>query len=736
MKAGDLRSPLFHSVRFTDREGNLLQEVLSRDDSRTLRIPIEGVSPYFLDAITAAEDGRFREHDGVDYRAVLRAAMQNLRAGRVVSGGSTITLQLARMINPSPRTFRAKAAEVFSAWRIEAGMSKDEILEAYVNRLPMGGNIYGIEAGARTIFGVSASDLSLAQASFLAAIPNSPTRFNPFNSAGAARARQRHILSRMVDGGTIDSERGRLAGLERLRMKREEASFLAPHFVFRLYDRLPPGARSVRTTLDSRLQMIVARQVRQVVEQLKDRQVGSAAALVIENFSGEVLAYVGSADFFDVDAGGQNDGVQALRQPGSTLKPFLYSYAFERGFTPASLLADVPTTLPMPRGSFRPQNYSETFRGPVRAREALAGSLNVPAIRLVTDVGVRSFLQVLRSFGFSSLDRPAEHYGAGIALGDGEVRLWELAAAYLALSSGGYPVPLRTTFEADGDPLVEAAGVTPEALPVDPRALFLTTDILADRFARAAAFGTDSVLALPFPCAVKTGTSFRFADNWTVGYSSEHTVGVWAGNFSGAPMQGVSGVSGAGPLFARIMTAIYDGREEPAPFRRPAGLVEGAVCSLSGMEPTSFCPSLVDELFLEETAEGSRQPCTMHHAGGISYPPPFRSWALRAGLPHSPHPSPSEMPAPVERDFTVLRPGDGSVYRRLPDLEAHYQSLRFELQSPTETKQVRWLLDGEIVAATEPPHTVLWNVEPGNHVLHAEDTATNRRTPPVHFTVH
>jgi len=733
IQAGDIAQAGFHSVRFTDREGNLLQEVLSRDDSRTLHVPLGEISPYFSSAMIAAEDRRFNDHGGVDYGAVLRALYLNIRAGRVVSGGSTITLQLARMLRPDRRTAGVKLRETFTAWRMEAGMGKEEILEAYLNRLPLGGNIYGVEAGARSILGVRAADLSLAQATFLAAIPNSPVRLNPYSSAAAVKRRQRHVLARMVATGVIDAERGSLAAEETLSLRRQEVSFLAPHLVFHLLEDLPPEVETVQTTIDSEVQMLVSRQVREVVRKLETRRVTNAAALLLENATGEVLAYVGSADFFDSTAGGQNDGVQALRQPGSTLKPFLYGLAFEGRHTPASLLADVPTSLPMPKGVFRPKNYSETFHGPVRAREALANSLNVPAVRLITDIGVEPFLVMLRTFGFTSLDRTADYYGAGLALGDGEVRLAELAGAYLALAAGGERVPIRFVRSAKGS-LPEGDGnLDRPASIMDPRAAFLVTSILSDRFARSTAFGTGSVLTLPFPCAVKTGTSFRFADNWTVGFTDHHTLAVWTGNFDGTPMQNVSGVSGAGPLFSRIMTSIYAGKEDPHTFQPPPGVAEAAVCTLSGKAPTPFCTRTVEEFFLEETigpAGGS--PCDMHLPEGTVYPPPFRGWALDAGLLQK---GGTPAPSSSREGFAIVRPADGTIYRRLPDLDPQYQSIPFELRSPPEEGAVQWLLDGRQIAVTHPPHSHLWKAEKGEHRLLAVAPASGEETPPVRFTV-
>lgn len=741
IRAGEIRNPQFHSVRFTDREGHLLQEVLSRDESRTLRVPLAKVSPYFRQAMIATEDRRFYDHGGVDGLAALRAALQNLKSGRVIAGGSTITLQLARMLRPAPRTVGSKLRETYRAWRLEAGMSKGEVLEEYLNRVPMGGNLYGVESAARAYFGTNAADLSLAQSSFLAAIPNSPTRLNPFTSRSRVRRRQRHVLSRMAATGAIDAERGELALREKLTIRSQEASFLAPHFVFNLMKELPPGVQTVRTNIDSDLQRLVMHEIRQMVKRLSHRRVTNAAGILLENGSGNVLAYVGSSNFFEEKSGGQNDGVQALRQPGSTLKPFLYGLAFERGFTPASLLADIPVSLPMPSGAFRPKNYSETFLGPVRARVALSNSLNVPAVRLVADLGVAAFLEKLVDFGFTSLEHDADHYGAGLALGDGEVRLEELAGAYLALAAGGEKIPIRKVLAIDGSPAGPGEDESPPVQVLEPRAAFLVTDILSDRYARAASFGVNSVISLPFPCAVKTGTSFRFADNWTVGYSQDYTLAVWTGNFDGSPMQGVSGVSGAGPLFARIMAALYESRDDPPDFPRPGGLSDVTVCSLSGKSPGYSCTGTTDEIIPEERREGFlASPCDIHVDGNTVFPPLFRAWAREAGLEGVPREVRYRDTSVSGRgdggDFAIQRPADGAIYRRLRDLAPQYQSLLFELRSPPEVKSVQWTLDGEILAVTAPPHHLLWRVTPGGHHLRAVAVAPPGPSDSARFTVH
>ncbi len=711
----DIARERFHSVKFYDRHGNLLQEVLSQDAFRSLHVDLGQVSPYFLEAIIAAEDKNFYRHSGVDYAAVLRALWQNLRSGEVVSGASTITLQLARLLEPAQRTLPNKLRETYRAFRLEAGMDKEALLEEYLNRLPMGGNLYGVESASRAYFGVPASELTLAQAALLASIPNSPNRFNPYHGLAELKKRQGKVLEQMAVLGMIPAGRVKRVLKEDVLLKPPSASFLAPHLVFQLMETLPADAQSVNTTIDIQLQKMVQEQIKRVLGQLKPYHVSNAAAILVNNHSGEVLAYVGSADYFDAGIQGQNDGVRALRQPGSALKPFMYLLAMEQGFNPASLLSDIPTHYRMLTGIYSPQNYSEDFHGPVRLREALANSLNVPAVRVLAKIGIDAFLERLREYGFHSLDKDAEHYGVGLVLGNGEVTLYELTRAYLAQARRGNFLPLRETLSVNGKesrPGLAAKTISTPALN------YLIADILSDHFARAAEFGFNSVLNLPFPCSVKTGTSFRFCDNWTVGFTQDYTLGVWVGNFDHTPMLKVSGVAGAGPIFANIMMMLYRDKEYPEKPSQPEGLAPVQICPFSGKKTGEFCPTLVEELIPERDLPAFQSnPCDMHlHAGeqiAPVVPAKYLAWSEKMGMDsRTIHPQNT----PV---FEIVNPKDGSVYYRLSTLQLDYQSIRFQLNFSETDQPVNWFLNGKPLRSTEKDHTFLWPLQPGKFVLEA-----------------
>jgi len=690
------------ALEFTDRNGLPLGTLLTHDQEHTAVVPLSQVSPQFIHAILAAEDGRFYEHGALDLKAIARALTEAIHARRIVSGASTITMQLARMLDPVPRTLYSKVQEIWLSWRLTSGMSKDEILSAYINRLPMGGNIYGVEAAARAYFSIPASDLNLAQASLLAAIPNNPTYFNPYDHWERLKHRQKYVLDRMVlDGYTTHSQTERAFTEEISFQSRHQGIIAAPHFLFWLASHPEMAQREeksspIRTTIDRPLQQFVEAQVQQVISTLATNNVHDAAALVIDNHTGEVLAYVGSPNYFDETKLGRNDGVQALRQPGSTLKPFLYELALEKDvIRPNTILADVPAHYAIPGAKlYSPTDYSHSFLGSVRVRVALANSLNVPAVRVLEKVGVQTFLDRLHDLGFEHLTHPAEYYGLGLTLGSGEVSLWELAQAYLFIARQGEATPLMTTFShskivtADEHRSTQISDcsicVYPRLSAVqNPTTWQLITDMLSDRHARATAFGVDSVLSLPFPSAVKTGTSSNFRDTWTVGFTTDYTVAAWVGNFDGEPMRQVSGVTGAAPLWNRIMLDLHE-HQEPASFLPPAGMVQLPICATSGLPPTPDCTSIVQEYFYPE-----------HKSDYVN---------VSQESPSSVDSSKLKISSPHLDDTFLLYPGEEAKQR-----------LEFKLAGTTEMP-VEWWLNGQKLA-TQSSHSLFWSLHPGHWTL-------------------
>jgi penicillin-binding protein 1C len=686
-------------------------------------------------------------------RAIARSLLEAIRAGEVRSGASTITMQLARMLDPVPSNFPGKLQEVWLSWRLAAGMSKDEILQAYINRLPMGGNVYGVEAAARVYFGIPASELNVAQASLLAALPNNPTYLNPYDYWQPLKQRQAYVLKRMVKDKYINRTQLDRASAEEISLQsRQQGILAAPHFLFWLASQLPDHPSHVQTTLDRPLQQFVEAQLQQVLRSLAANNVHHAAALILDNHSGAVLSYVGSPDYFAAGQAGRNDGVQALRQPGSTLKPFLYELALEtRAIRPNTVLADVPTHYAIPGARlYSPTDYSETFQGPVRVRVALANSLNVPAVRVLERVGVQTFLNRLHQLGFNHLTHPPEYYGLGLTLGSGEVSLWELAHAYVTLARQGRSSESLVLGSGLKDSTGNSQYLSGAAKPYkvqtlkptensrlentqtsigSPSAWALITDMLSDRHARAKAFGVDSLLSLPFPAAVKTGTSSDFRDTWTVGFTTDYTVAVWVGNFNGDPMRQVSGVMGAAPLWNRIMLHLHE-HQEPAAFVPPA-MVQRPVCALSGLKPTPACPSVVQEYFYpEDLGEYDRHPDTFYQiaaAGnqgqlptyGLNLPAEYDEWLAMQQKTTLPSGS-LKILSPRNDDYFLLHPGSSRSEGRGSD-----QRLEFKLAG-VPNQPVEWWLNGQKIA-TQSSNSCFWSLRPGNWTLEVKSGAMSDR---------
>jgi penicillin-binding protein 1C len=551
------------SLKLEDRYGNELRSFRSERATVCLPVPLAQVSPWMVLATLAAEDKRFWQHAGVDVQALARSAALDLKAGRVVSGASTLSQQLARYLEPRPRTLWGKLKEALGARRLEQEHGKGPILQAYLNSGSYGAPYQGVEAASQAYFGVSASRLSLAQAALLAGVPKAPAHYDPLKHRQQAQRRQAWVLSRLETEGWATPEELSLARQERLVLHAPKAAFSAPHFCDAVRRWRPQAQGVLRTTLDGPLQEDLEALLRAHLGRLRSQRVTQAALLVLDNTRGEVLAWVGSADWYG-GASGQVDGVLALRQPGSALKPFLYALGFSQGLHASMLVDDAPYTN---AGGFSPRNYDRGYHGRVSLRQALACSYNIPAVKLIEHLGVEEAYRVDRRFGLRSLDQGAAHYGPGLALGDGEVTLLELATAYAALARGGLWRPASLTLERE--PLRRPE--LPGHRAMDAASCFQVLDVLADNSARRAAFGPDSVLRLPFDAAAKTGTTKDYRDNWCVGVTPEWTVAVWVGNHDAAPMRRVSGISGAGPLFHDAAMRVARDRP-PSPFPVPAGL--------------------------------------------------------------------------------------------------------------------------------------------------------------------
>jgi penicillin-binding protein 1C len=723
------------STIVVDRHGVQLYEARSGDGTRAVTLSAASLPPMLVTATIAAEDRRFWSHPGVDPIAILRAAKTNLIERSVVEGGSTITQQVAKLLlnRKAPhraRGWSAKVHEALIALRLEHRFTKRELLAMYLNLAGYGNQVSGIERASRLYFGISSSMLTPAQAAFLAGLPQRPTGFDPYRRRAAAIARQRAVLKRMQAAGALSEHDASVAREERLNFAGGPSPFLAPHFVEMVLAALGEARpERIQTTLDAALQRDVAGIIEAHRESLRRHGAANAAVVVLHNATGEWLAWEGSGDYFDTANGGAINGAIVLRQPGSALKPFTYALAFEEGFSPASVLPDVPASFPTAEAGivYTPRNYDGRFRGPLLARVALAGSENVPAVALASQIGIPKLLRFLTRAGLSSFDRTAGYYGLGLTLGNAEVRLDELVGAYAALARGGEWV--RPSFFLD-----HGSGVVETRPLVSSRTAFWITDILSDADAREYAFGRGGSLELPFPVAVKTGTSQAYHDNWTIGYSRHVTVGVWVGNFDRKPLRNSSGVTGAAPIFHAVMLAAERAATGSHSFSSAniasAGgdSVRREICGLSGLAANSWCPTRRYEW---TAAERKPLPCSWHQSsedGPLTiWPPEYRAWAAeharRGAKVRSAEVRSAEVRSAEVRSakpLQIVSPADGSTYLIDPTLRREFQTLSLRAVT-AERGRIEWSVNGREIGEADADAKVEWPLTPGEHRIIARD---------------
>ncbi len=805
------------STLLFDRHGQLLFETIG-DQGKQRALRFEQIPAACWQATVAVEDSRFFHHPGVDPLAIGRAAVQNWRSGTVISGASTITQQLARttLMTAEERyeqSLRRKLREAWLALLIELRYDKQQVLAMYLSQVYYGNFAYGLEAAAHSFFGKSAAELDLAECSLLAGLVQNPEVYNPLHNLESARWRQSNVLAAMVLHGYIARSDAELALAERLQLAATPFPIEAPHFVSyveaqleRLLgaERVSQGGLRVTTTLDLNWNRQAEASVGYRLGQLKqakdappDRRIENAAVVLLDPQNGAIRTMVGSPNYFDARIDGAMNAALAQRQPGSALKPLTYAAAMDPAraaavgrdpFTAATVIADVRTAFKTVEGEpYAPQNYDMQWHGPVSVRTALASSYNVPAVKALDEIGVSALIGQAQRQGITSfrpaaaktgLDTPQtatrpevggqdRPYGLALTLGGGEVSLLELTAAYAAFANGGAkvtPYAIERIEDADGNILWRAQHDSELRIThyaVDPRVAYLITDILSDDDARAPSFGRNSVLKLSRPAAVKTGTTTDWRDNWTVGYTPDLVGGVWVGNADNTPMLGVSGVSGAGPIWRDAMETAHKGLPA-ARFRQPEGLVRAEVCIDSGLLPTQWCTRRRSELFIAGTEPAEfdtvYRPLAVDRCrGGAAgpetapecieqrvfrvYPPELREWALAQGIEQpvygersseaSSQPAQSAahnlQPANVQPAALVLiSPDPNSVFRLATGMPGDLQQVRLAARplGAALPHEVTFLIDGQPVGqATRLPFETWWNLQPGAHYITAVATA-------------
>ncbi|WP_285907075.1 penicillin-binding protein 1C [Pseudodesulfovibrio pelocollis] len=781
LPAGWLDAP--SGTRLLDRSGTELRRFPASDGQWRFPVTLEEVSPALVTALVESEDRWFFVHPGVNPLAVLRAAWTNAASGRVVSGASTIPMQLARMADPGPRTLRRKLIESFRALQLGLTRSKTQLLEAYLNTAPFGGNIVGVGAAARIYFGKPPDRLSLGECALLAVLPRAPNRYDPSRHPEAAMTVRDQVLTLLAKRKAVDADEAARAMRQPMVAQRRPSPMLAPHFCLLTRARL--GAEPViATSLDLARQRTVERLLARHVERLRDLGIGNGAVVVLDRTSREVLALAGSADFADDRRQGQVNNALAPRSPGSTLKPLLYALAFDRGLAvPGSRLLDVPVDY----AGYAPENYTGIFSGRVTTAEALTRSLNVPAVRLLASTGLRDFHALLRQGGLETIDRPATSYGLPLVLGACEVRLVDLTNVYATLAQGGEHRPWRVTPPAmpeagSSESSGSGAASGPSAQLFSPEAARVIATMLTE--VTRPDMPDSWRLTRDRPAAAwKTGTSFGHRDAWAVGFGPTLAVGVWVGNPDGTPVKGISGAVHAGPIFFDVLRALdQPGRDLRLP-EAPA-LRSVTLCAASGLPAGTDCPATVESpagptLALPRCAEHRRvlvdsatglrlegSCLTAPVPGGRAVarevqtvPPELAAWLAAQGkpVPGLPALSPLCPDVPEGLGPAILSPSPATPYILRHDAPAHHQQVALRAAPADPGDSLWWYVDGRFLGVVHgssyeyitkkndesdggknlfsghEPAVLFWPMAPGEH--RASVTDSQGRTSSVTFRV-
>lgn len=703
-------------VRVLDRDGRLVRGFLSSDDKRRWRLQLDEISPELVQAVLFHEDRWFYRHPGVNPVAVARAAWGNLRAGRITSGASTLSMQLARLAEPRRRTLGAKIHQMVRALQYESLYSKDEILTMYLNLAPYGGNVEGVAAAAQILFDKSAAELSWAEACQLAVLPQSPSRHDPVLNPESARLARDRLATRMAEAGVLDAVKLDEVFTSPLPFRRHSSPFMAPHFS-RWSKGRHPGLTTLHTTLDLNLQNRVAKALTGRVRQLRPLGIEQAAAVILDATTGEVRAMVGSAGFSEEVFQGQVNGAIAPRSPGSALKPFVYALAFDRGLkTPDTLVEDVPRWF----ADYNPKNFDGTFSGAVRCGTALQQSLNVPAVSLAAELEQGSaggLLPFLKDAGVQSLDQPTGHYGLTLVLGGGEVTLLELASLYGVLARQGVWLPTR-------DLLPDGQTPNPGRRLLGAGAAWLTMQELTgvhrpepERLWQS----RSGHQQIPW----KTGTSYGHRDAWSVGVVGDMVVAVWVGNFDGKGSPHLTGGEVAAPLFFSLVE-LLDNDQQPSWNRRPDGISQREICPLSGAPITKNCGTGRKGFFLPGVSPTA--PCEIHRLIQIDaldghtvcsrcrgdraldtltvewWPPQVLSYLSGGGLARPAVPAHnSQCPVFGAGEAPVFKsPQDGSEFHLRRGIPLNDQAISLEAAVSAGTRRLWWFANGALIGETGP----------------------------------
>ena len=644
-------------------------------------------------AFVTSEDRKFFEHSGVDWRARLGAIRQNVHAGKAVRGASTITEQVVRIIHPRPRNLWSRWVEGFEAMLLERHASKDEILEFYLNQVPYAANRRGIAQAAHYYFNRDLDTLTHKEMLTLAILPRAPSAFDLYKNPDAINGAIDRLAEAMETRHELTADEHQQLLAQTLPLEPAEPDLATTHFVNYIRETIPYRLSDngiLRTTLDSDLQRRVQGMLDERLKTLARKQVRNGAVLVVDHTTGEILAWAVGGAGMEATPGQAIDTVRTPRQPGSSMKPFLYTLALDSGWSPATVLDDAPMAEAIGSGLHDFHNYSHTFYGKISLREALGNSLNIPALETIGFVTPARYLDTLHALGFASLTQPAQFYKEGLALGTGEVTLFEMVQGFSALANHGIFRPLT--------PLLESPAPRESKRIYSPEAASLIANILSDPYARRREFGAGSVLNLPIQTAVKTGTSTDYRDAWVLGFDSHYTVGVWMGNLDQTPMDGVTGSTGPALVLRGVFAALADRTPAHALYLSPK-LDREEICSVTNSKRSAACFPRT-EYFIPGTEPRDEAPKKIAHG------------------------------------ITLVRPSEGLQIAYDPRIPADAQAFEFVADGASDVK-TRWLLDGTSIGQSDNGR-LLWSVTRGHHTLLVQAIDSNGdalSTDSVHFNV-
>ena len=740
------------STKILDREGTVLYEVTSDQGERRTLVTLDTIPQVFKNALIASEDARFYDHHGVDVAANLRALKDLILEGRVISGASTLEQQVVKNLYfpNQPRSILHKVREMIASVYWSYTHTKEQTLETYSNVVFFGSRSSGLEAAAQGYFHKSVHDLTLAESALLVGVIPAPSESDPYHHWKVARLGQQKVLDRMLSKGVITKEEHDEALAAAIDIFPPRHDIQAPHFVFHVlsegegeYPGIREGGFVIHTTLDPTLQRFAEETIRRRLSRLADEHVTDGALLALDPRTGDVLAYVGSRDYFDPSIQGQVDMVQARRQPGSALKPFLYFQAFQQGFTPASVIADVPVRFSTSEGkSYYPRNYGYQYHGPVSLREALGSSLNIPAVKLLDTLGISSFVGTLGRFGIRFPESP-DHYGLSLVLGGGETTLADVTQAYASLARYAKSVPPRTILEVrDQKNKQQVIQGAPKQVPLFPlapqaeQAAWLVTNVLSDVQARFISFGEANLLDMGKAVAAKTGTTKDFRDNWAFGYTPDLVIGVWVGNADNTAMQGVSRITGAVPILHDVMQFALQ-NEKDVVWPPVKGIVTKQICIPSGKLVSEVCPKSRRERFISGTEPTevddwyqrvdldaktgfiATNACrTQMMRKTFFHPPPeYDAWIATKSFERMPTKDCEGRSVSSDPSRTILSPLDGDQFEQATSYRAESAAIPF-IAGGGSGDRYRWKLNGRIIEANTP--TYFWKPEPGTFTLELE----------------